>query len=49
MNLWELRNQTEELITLCKKMREEEPNNEIVQELVTKSLPVLESYLKKIE
>jgi hypothetical protein len=49
MNIWELKNRTKELITLCIKLKDEAPNDELLQGLVDKSLPVLECYLKKFE
>lgn len=49
MNIWELENKTRELIHLYRRIRDEEPNNKIAQELVDSSLPVLENLLKAVQ
>jgi hypothetical protein len=49
MNIWEIKNRTQELIRLYKKIQEEEPDNKIAQELISSSLPVLENLHKLIQ
>ncbi len=49
MNIWELENKTQELIHLYKRIKDEEPDNKIAQELVDSSLPVLENLLKALQ
>ena len=49
MNIWELENKTRELIRLYKRIKDEEPNNKLAQELVDSSLPILENLLKAVQ
>ena len=49
MNIWELENQTKELILLYKKTQEEELTNKLAQKLANRSLPILENLLKAIQ
>lgn len=49
MNIWELENKTRELIHLYKRIKDEEPNNKLVQELADSSLPLLENLLKVVQ
>jgi len=49
MNIWELENNARELIHLYRRIRDDEPDNKIAQELVDSSLPVLENLLKAVQ
>lgn len=49
MNIWELENKTRELIRLYKRIKDEEPNNKLAQELADSSLPILENLLKAVQ
>ena len=49
MNIWELENKTCELIHLYRRIKDEEPDNKIAQELVDSSLPILENLLKIVQ
>ena len=49
MNIWELENKAQELIYLYRRIKDEEPDNKIAQELVDSSLPVLENLLKALQ
>jgi hypothetical protein len=49
MNIWELENKTRELIQLFKRIKDEEPENKIAQELIDSSLLVLENLLKVVQ
>ena len=49
MNIWELENKTRELIHLYKRIKDEEPNNKLAQELADSSLPLLENLLKVVQ
>jgi hypothetical protein len=49
MNIWELENKTRELIHLYKRIKDEEPNNKLAQELADSSLPILENLLKAVQ
>ena len=49
MNIWELKNQTSELIALFKEATTLEPNNQLLQQLAAKSIPLLENYLRELQ
>jgi len=49
MNIWELENKAQELIQLYKRIKDEEPDNKLAQELADLSLPVLENLLKVVQ
>ena len=49
MNIWELENKTRELIHLYRRIKDEETENKLVQELIDVSLPLLENLLKAVQ